>query len=117
MATAQITAVMLDGTKHEATGAYMALADRVAFERKYESSIIEMSRQARHLGEDGMPLDESDLSGLREERAAFFAWRTLERGGCPVGEFDAWLDAVDEITIDRMEGEADPTAAAPPSGT
>lgn len=114
MTTARITAVMLDGTKHEATGVYMALADRVAYERQYESSIIALGRAARALRDDG---DAADVPDLRLEQDVFFSWRLLERGGRPVGTFEEFLTGVEDIDVDVQEGPADPTAEALQPGT
>ena len=115
MTTARITAVMLDGTKHEATGAYMALADRVAFERRYSATILEMSRAAQMLDAEGNVRPDADISGLREERTAFFAWRVLQRAGQASEDYDQFLEAVEEITIDT--GEMDPTGPVQAPGT
>ena len=115
MGSARIVAVMLDGTKHEAVGVFMALADRVAFERQYDVSVLEMRRQTEMLDPDGKP--KADVTALREERTAFFCWRTLHRGEQPVGDFEGFLDGVEEVQIERLEGPADPTDAGLPPGT
>lgn len=113
MGNARVVALMLDGTKHEATGVFMALADRVAFERLYNVSVLELNRQTDLLNEDGTPRGKVDE--LREERSAFFVWRTLERGEQAVGDFEGFLEAVEEIQIERLAGPVDPTE--PPHGT
>ncbi|MGQ0669180.1 MAG: hypothetical protein ACT4PO_05850 [Actinomycetota bacterium] len=105
---------MLDGTKHEAIGIYMALADRVAFERRYASSILDIAREAKAMGADGIPMTKIDLN---EERAAFFSWRVLDRADAGAGAFEEFLEAVEEISIEKLEGPADPTVADPPPGT
>lgn len=112
MTTARVTAVMLDGTKHDATGVFMALADRVAFERLFNVSVLQMRREAGAVDDTG-----SDVGGLREERAAFFTWRVLSRASCPVGSFEEFLDTVDSIGVERLEGSLDPTDAGLPPGT
>lgn len=113
MTTAHVTAVMLDGVEHEATGVYMALADRVAFERIYNVSILEMARESRSLsGKDDAPVPE-----LREERAAYFAWRLLDRASAGVGDFDHFLENADELRIEVIAKPVDPTEPVPESGT
>lgn len=112
MTTARITAVMLDGTKHEATGVYMPLADRVAFERKYAETLGQIRKQAKEAGSESEP----DFSGVKDEQVAFFCWRLLRRGQIPVGEFEDFLENADELAIDVQDGPADPTDAGPPLG-
>lgn len=111
MTTMRVVAVMLDGTKHEVVGVYMALSDRVAFERLYNKSLIDLRRDTRHLD-----ADEAPASGLREEQTAFFCWRTLARGGCPVGDFEAFLDSAEDVTLERLDGPVDPTEPGLPPG-
>jgi len=108
----RVVAVMQDGTKHETVGAYMALSDRVAFERKYAVSVAELRRETRRLDDP-----EADVSSLREEHTAFYAWLTLRRGDCPVGDFDAFIGDVDDLTLERLDGPVDPTDPGPLPGT
>jgi hypothetical protein len=115
MTTARITAVMLDGTKHEATGVFMALSDRVAFERLYNVSALEMARQTDLLAPDGTPT--AAVSDLREERHAFFCWRLLRRAELPVGEFDEFIENTEECHIETLKGPVDPTDPDQPPGT
>jgi len=105
---------MLDGTKHEAVGSFMALSDRVQFERRYNLSVLEMARQSDLLSPDGRP--RANVTDLREERMAYFAWKTLVRGDPAVGDFEVFVDTVDELTIERLVGPVDPTAEVPPPG-
>ena len=115
MNSARTVAVMLDGTKHEAVGVFMPLSDRVAFERRYNLSILEMARVTKdNLDDKGIPI--GPVPDLTEERTAFFTWRLLARGECPVGSFDEFLDGVERIEIERLEGEADPTDGGPLPG-
>jgi len=112
MTTARIVATMLDGAEHDKTGTYMALADRVAFERLYNVSILEMARESRTLSTSG----DDPVPELREERAAFFAWRLLLRSGAEVGDFDSFLDNADGLSIEVLK-TVDPTDPAPEPGT
>ncbi len=110
----RVVAVMLDGTKHEAVGVYMALSDRIAFERSYDLSIIELKRETKLLDAEGNA--EVPVRNLREEQTAYFCWRTLTRGDCPVGGFEDFLEQVEEVKLERLDGPVDPTVPDPLSG-
>lgn len=99
MPTARITAVMLDGSKLEGTSVYMPLADRVAFEHRFGRSVFK------------------ELENVKEEEAAYFSWRILERAGQPVGSFEEFLDSTESLEVELLDGPADPTDAAPLPGT
>lgn len=114
MSSMRVVAVMLDGTKHEAVGVYMALSDRVAFERIYNTSVIELKRETRLLDEEGNA--QAPVEKLREEQTAYFCWRTLSRGDCPVGGFEDFLEGVEGVTLERLDGPLDPTAPDPLPG-
>jgi hypothetical protein len=111
----RVVAVMLDGTKHEAVGVYMALSDRVAFERIYNRSIIDLRRETKLLDAEGDA--QAPVTNLREEQTAYFCWRTLTRGECPVGGFEDFLEQVEGVTLERLDGPVDPTAPDPLPGT
>lgn len=49
--------------------------------------------------------------GFAVEDLAFMAWASLKRAGKPVGEFDAWLDKLEEVEVLGGE-ESNPTDAA-----
>jgi len=51
------------------------------------------------------------VQGFAVEDLAFMAWASLKRGNRPVGEFDAWLDKLDEIEVVGGD-ESNPTDAA-----
>lgn len=106
MTSMRVVAVMLDGTKHEAVGSYMPLADRVAFERKWGVAFESLFTV------DG---DGANISGpeWRDERGAFFTWCVLHRGGAAVGDFDAFVENADAVTVERLDGPVDPTAEEP----
>lgn len=101
MASMRVTATMLDGTKHEAIGVFMALSDRIAFEKRFDSSFSKM---------------QADRANVREEESAYFAWRTLTRAECAVGGFEDFIEAVEEVELERLDGPVDPTDPAPPPG-
>lgn len=117
MTTARVVAVMLDGDKLEAQGVYMPLADRVAFERKFDVSVLEMARLERRIDDAGQAT--APVPDLREERSAFFSWRLLHRAGKTEADFDAFLDNVERLEIEiHKDGPVDPTgapAAEPPA--
>lgn len=115
MTSMRVVAMMLDGTKHEAVGVYMALSDRVAFERLYNLSVIDLKRETKLLDAEGNA--EAPVRNLREEQTAYFCWRTLTRGECPVGGFDDFLEQVEEVKLERLDGPVDPTDPGPPPGT
>jgi hypothetical protein len=97
---------MLDGTKHDVTGSYMPLADRVAFERRWGvafETLFDVSAEGDNIvGPE-----------WRDERGAFFCWRVLERAGVPVGDFDAFVEQVADINVERVDGPVDPTEPGP----
>lgn len=124
-----IRAEMADGTTYEATvpgKSYMGFGDRVAFERRYGTSIPAVAQQVAGLftedddGERVMAAD-ADLSQLREEHHAFFAWRGLSRddAGRPnpkfAGGFDSFVDALVDLEIDHGTDEDPPEPATPDS--
>jgi len=111
----RVVAVMLDGTKHEAVGVYMALSDRVAFERIYDVSVVELRRESRKIDDEGEAT--APVQILREEQTAYFCWRTLTRGECPVGGFDDFLENVEEVKLEKLDGPVDPTDPGPLPGT
>jgi hypothetical protein len=111
----RVVAVMLDGTKHEAVGVYMALSDRIMFERIYDVSVVELRRESRKIDADGEAT--SEVRTLREEQTAYFCWRTLTRGECPVGGFDDFLENVEEVKLEKLDGPVDPTDPSPLPGT
>jgi len=49
--------------------------------------------------------------GFAIEDLAFMAWASLKRAGKPVGEFEPWLDKLDEVEVLGGE-ESNPTGAA-----
>jgi len=110
----RVVAVMLDGTKHETIGVYMALSDRVAFERLYAVSVVELRRETKLLDDEGNAT--APVALLREEQTAWFSWRALTRGDCPVGGFEDFLEGVEEIQLERLDGPVDPTDSGPPPG-
>ncbi len=114
MASMRVVAIMLDGTKHEAVGVYMALSDRVAFERIYNVSVVDLKREAKMIDDEGNA--KAPVPTLREEQTAYFTWRALTRGECPVGGFEDFLEGVEDITLERLDGPVDPTVPAPVLG-
>lgn len=109
-----ISAEMADGTTYTATvpdKSYMGLGDRVAFERRFGTSTSAVMMQlggAFTVDDDGEQVvaDDADLSELREEHHAFFAWRGLRRECDGVPDFDEFIDNAVDLEIDR---EPDPT--------
>ncbi len=115
MTTARITALMLDGTKHEATGVYLALADRLAFERRFGYSIFRDTKRMR-VEQDGTGTAEVDVGDLREEEHAFMCWCILHRAGL-VGDYDVFTAGVESIgRPDFQDGPVDPTDPDLPPG-
>lgn len=92
-AHARVTAVMLDGSKVEAEGPYMATADRIAFEELFSMAFGALGRDV-----------------IQERQAAFFSWCLLHREGVIADEFDVFKTKVEEIEIDAEESaNVDPT--------
>ncbi len=114
----------LDGIRHEIeTATWLCLADRIAFERRYgRSAIAEIEALQGAVDPERQTLREgADLSPLREESIAFFAWRAAARSN--VGDyagmaFETWLELVADLDIEeRGEGaEANPTEPVALSG-
>lgn len=126
--TRRITVLMLDGEKHEFVATYMPLADRVAFEKKWGVAFEGLFRYTTVELED--PQAEGGTRKVtvpnagpewRDERGAFFIWRAMRRHGIEVAGFDQWLEQVDDIDIEPVDGPpAEPNAslidAAPDGG-
>ena len=116
MTTAHITAILLDGSKHEATGVFRALADKVAWEREFKTSFVSFQKV---IGDSVTPDGEIDrdanLDSLTSEREAFLPWRLLHREKAFTGTFEEFLDNVEAIEVEVIEGDGvDPTAPTPP---
>lgn len=108
MVRARVVAVLEDGTKQEAEGAFATLPDRVLFESYFGISAVVMGE---------LDQDHPDPKVLREEWVAFLSWRLLCRKGAlhdpgnraPAPkireEFLEWLETIeDEIEIE-LEGD------------
>ncbi len=85
---------MLDGKAHEVEGLYIALPDRIAFERRFKIPVLTLTK------------DEA----LLEEHVAFLVHRLLLRSGVDVGTFDAFVENVQEITLEAIPVPTEPTA-------
>ncbi len=128
---------MQDGSVLEATGAWMPLPDRVAFERHFRLSAVVMGRLATAFYGSGDPevLEHPELQGrlrpttdpgdIREEWVAFAAWRLLRRtfdDQEQLSSFERFLEAVEDVDIEPIEEEEagagdpelDPTVPTPP---
>jgi hypothetical protein len=100
-----VSAVMLNGTRYETvTETWMALADRVQFEKKFGKNVAELSRWEA-LFEDGKLKPDADLSGLSDEYLAFFAWRVLHRES-DAPDYDQFIDSISSLDLDF---DVDPT--------
>jgi len=86
---------MIDGTTYTAEGTYLGLADRVVFERKYGKSVRSFV---------------TDDDGLTEERVAFLVHRMLERADPAAGDFETFVNNVQDINIEAVPDPTDPTA-------
>lgn len=114
----KITAEMADGTTHDPVvppKSFMCLADRVAFERHFGTSIATVMATATARNADRDQSDEDDEAGgpdtirlgdMREEHLAFFAWRTVSRHG-DLATFDEFVDQVLDVTIDASVDDTD----------
>ena len=120
MTTARITAILLDGSKHEATGVFRALADNVAWERRFKVSFVSFQKEvAGSFTSDGKVNTEATMEALTTEREAFLPWRLLNREKAFTGDFDSFLDNVEAIEVEVFETEegmpVDPTTDPAPS--
>lgn len=112
---AHVVVTLLDGKKAEATGEYMALADRVAYERRFNESAMVLSQMSDVFDEKtGKVKKGADISGVREEWLAFFAWRLLKREGVAGEDYDSFLDSVADVSVDV---EPDPPTRPAPRST
>lgn len=121
----KITATFLDGSSETIdTSTYMALTDRMAFERRFNKNVLDLRGLAEAIGEDGKLSPTADLSVLREEWLAFFTWRVMGREIGDVGAFEDFVEkvaALDFVGPDaaRQETEEDegldPTDQDPPT--
>lgn len=96
MATVRATATMIDGSTYTAEGTYLGLADRIVFERKYGKSVSTIVRD----------------DDLMEEPVAFLVHRMLERSDPAVGDFEAFVNKVQDIKIEAVPDPTDPAAPA-----
>lgn len=124
---ARVSAVLFDGTKQEADGAVFSLADRVAFERRFQIPAAKMSQVERwlYMADDREVKENPDLLGqlrpggeeFREEWLVYFAYRLLRRTAITADEYEAWLEKVDDVSVDLQAEEVpNPTEPARPSG-
>ncbi|MGH2692321.1 MAG: hypothetical protein ACRDHM_07425 [Actinomycetota bacterium] len=123
MQITKITVQMLDGSTLEAsTRTYMCTADRVAFERQFDTSSGQLMNLGQHFGPDGELLEGADMSVLREEWIAFFTWRALGRElpeTTRTASFEEFLEKVLNIDLaqeSEEEDAQDPTVPAPQPG-
>lgn len=108
MKTAHVVAVMLNGEKHDVVGVYMALGDRIEYERRYGSSIFAKGKVTREA--DGTSKAELDTGAIDEESRTYFVWKMLKRAELPVGDFDDFWPDLEKIEgPEFLEGPADPT--------
>lgn len=121
MTTAHVTAILLDGSKHEATGAFRALADKVAWERRFKVSFVSFQKTIGDAVADGKMASDANVDDLTTEREAFLPWRLLNREKAFTGDFDSFVENVESLEIEVFENEAgagvDPTSAPIPSTT
>jgi hypothetical protein len=115
--TEQITVTMIGRGDEEPpvvdfkTRTWMCQADRVAFERRFHTSIGAMSKLRDQFDpETNEPKEGADLSILKEEHIAFFAWRCMNREVQDQGSFEDWLEKVAEVDV------VDLSAPAPKNG-
>jgi len=116
----RITATLLDGTKYSCLDKhYMSTGDRVAFEHQFELSTAALSKFKEAFNDDGTVVPGADLGAFREEWTVFFCWRSLRRAGQDVGNYDTFVDNLDELSIkdpDRKrrseDTEPDPNLSA-----
>lgn len=118
MTVAHITAILLDGSKHEATGVFRALADKVAWEREFKTSFVSFQKViGDSVTPDGAIDRAANLESLTSEREAFLPWRLLNREKVFAGTFDEFLDNCESLEVQILEDERgeplDPTATDP----
>ncbi len=112
---ARVTARLFDGNVVTAAGAWMAAADRYAFEERFGLSLPSLF--GARVGKDGKIADEelpSVLASLQERYLAFFAHRLLVREGKFFGTFEEFTEQVADLEIEALPGNV--SAPAPPPG-
>jgi len=105
MQQAKVKATMEDGTFFEASGPWMTLADRVAFERQFGMNVATIGKAYQGAAK-------KDTGQLREEWTVFWAFRLLARS-CPVGPYKDFIERVAEMNIDMGGAKPDPTSPDP----
>lgn len=113
MGTSRITLTRLDGSEIAFdTRTFMCLADRVAFERHFQSSSAAMTALKDKFDDSGKPLPGADLSDLREEHLAFLVWLAAVRSNDSgvVGPFEDFVMDLEDFDV-KEDAEADPTEA------
>jgi hypothetical protein len=95
--TDKVAVEFLDGSPRVEfkTRTYMCQADRVAFERRFNLTIAELHNRAA-----------ADSGRISDEHVAFFAWRAMNREVGDQGDFDAWIERVEEIDLEDLEAAA-----------
>lgn len=107
MARLHVVAELQDGSSIEASGTWMTLADRIAFERRFGVSAAAL---ARGVDDDG----KVDPEVFREEQHAFAAWCLLRREGATQLPFEEFGEQADDLTITKADSSPDPTELLPP---
>jgi len=124
---AKVSVQLFDGTTQEAEGAVFGLADRVAFERRFQIPAAKMSDLERwiYMDEDPEVKANPELKGrlkpggeeFREEWLIYFSYRLLRRSGGTTDDYEVWLEKVDDIEVTfEAEPVANPTEEAPQPG-
>jgi hypothetical protein len=108
MRTARFVVTMLDGTKHDVVGVYMALGDRIEYERVYARSIFDKGKI--DMQADGSGSATVDMNKVEEESRVFFVWKMLQRAEVPVGSFDDFWPGLESMDgPEFLDGPLDPT--------
>ena len=81
-------------------GTWMCLADRVRFEHRFDASPAQMAAWEGLYDDEGKVREGADLSGIREEYLAFFAWCEARRRANDIPDYGEFLERVAGLDIE-----------------
>lgn len=94
-------AEMMDESRLDCEAMHWAVAaDRIAFERHFGTNTSVLAGINNVVDDEGQIRQGADLSGLREEWLAFFAWRELRRHHPDMGDYGWFTDNLEGLTVE-----------------
>lgn len=104
----RVNVKLLDGSALEAEGLMAPLADRVAFERRFETNAAVLGRIKEFFDDEGKLLPGADPGAMREEWVAFIVYRVLHRAKRYEGDFETFLEEAAELDLTELPEGSEP---------